>query len=116
MRKYQIADCAYFRKILFVVGDDSSLNRFLKKFGVDRWTDQHWGMYFSTEDDHSHYILLTNRGGKKDNAWRLAALGHEVMHLVFDVFRIVGIEPSTSSEEAFTYYFQSMYSAMLEKL
>lgn len=115
MKKYHIPDCSYFRNVFLVVGDDNSLDKFLKKFGIDRWTNQHWGMYFTSEDD-THYILLTNRGGREARNWRLAALGHEVMHLVFSVFRIVGIELSISSEESFTYYFQSMYSAMLEKI
>lgn len=111
--KRRIIDYAYTRDVFLVQGSDRAIARFLAGFGVDgKWTPTHWGMYMKMESG-DHYVIVSTRGGSKMTDWRRGALAHEVIHLAWDVFKEVGIKLSDDSEEAFTYYFQGIYSKML---
>lgn len=117
----RIYDYSYFRVIFLVSGPEQAIVKWLADFNSEiKWKtgrNGNHGMYICA--DSAHYVVIaTDKGGKtkRTEKWRLSALAHEVMHLVFSVFDSAGIGLHSTSEEAFTYYFQSIYFRMLDAL
>jgi hypothetical protein len=117
----RIPDYAYFRDIRLVLGTDRELEAWLKRQSrhcpdiPQEWLGVN-GRFIKAPDRSGvmrRFVLVST---KTSGAWLHAVLGHEVLHLTFDVLQSAGLRLCDESEEAFTYYFQSMFSACLKHL
>ena len=116
MCKWKIPDPAYGRHITLVFGSHAEINRWAdgkrrrdKSFPVLDESTQ--ALFF--ERKSCYYILVSNA---KSLSFIPAVLAHECGHLMFAVLREAGINYCQSSEEAFTYYLESIYAACWKKL
>lgn len=113
MTKVRIKDEMYQREVylVFDVSTDEA-NAFLEKTGnVGCWDDETGGSHSSVYGSNTHYILIRKRGV---DSWSLGTLAHEVLHLTFSVLYSAGLKYGTDSEEAFTYYFQKMFTQCVD--
>lgn len=110
IRELTIPDSVYSRKIVLVVGDpEVCRQRVEKRFNADIDTidESNHGCFVRIADNkRSTYLMWLRRfdGGAQD----VSVLAHEVLHLTFSVMKCVGIKFNSGSEEAFTYYLDSI--------
>lgn len=109
---HKICEPCYQTKIYFVIDPDRKefAKRIKKDFGVilnDNYKTEGDACYFDIESngDRIHFIWM------RAFSWMMqetALLHHEMLHLTFDVLRIIGISLVEESEEAFTYFYQKL--------
>jgi hypothetical protein len=117
MRRKRLEDSVYKRHVEIVVCSDAEFNDLTEelyddKAGVD---SNDFASFYSTptgRTTHYYIWLSTFRNTPRD----IAHLCHEVLHLTFEVMRYVGLKHTVASEEAYTYYFDSMLKQALQFL
>ena len=107
MKVIKVRDDIYFHDLTVAICKYDKANKYLKRFGID-------------EDDldlkecsGKTFFLDSGRCGIWIDGfnWLVAEQGllmHEILHYCFAVFRDLPIEIDGGSEEAFTYYVQSV--------
>lgn len=113
MKRRQIVDHCYFRDVVLILGSDAELEGWCLRRNPEFGWDNASGKYVQFAGDRTQYILVSTRTRGR---WRLAVLGHEVLHLTFAVLTDAGIQMCEGSEEAFTYYFQAMFAKCLSHI
>lgn len=115
VRKWIIKDHSYFADVWFVTGTWKQIKAWLAvEFPKDEEEREFTGRHI-VDDSMVHYIILP-MDRKRPTTWEEAALAHECLHLTFAVLANAGIYHHDASEEAYTYYFQSMFVQMLRKI
>ena len=119
MKKIQIKDKMYHRWLWFIT--DCNLDEFeswiAKKYGVEKEIKSKNIAQLSTlikEDRTRHYYIWIENFDWY--IWQQEAIAHEVLHFTFKVLKHLGIEYCENSEEAYTYYFESIMIEILDKL
>ena len=116
MKIFQIKDFSYFRDVFFICDfTPEQITRYWKRRGCEnfRWNQGTAGRWLVLEDGLTHYVMVADGD---TSPWTTATLGHEVMHLTFHVLRHAGVRYRRESEEAFTYYFQWIFSRCMHAL
>ena len=118
-QKISLKDKLYCVKIEVCVGDPSEMHEYIKTvYDVDLKEDleSSEGLQFAITTKHSkssvvkYFIYL-----KKKNDY--ATLGHELIHLIKDIFTDRGLSVDLKKdEEAFCYYFSYLFETIQENL
>lgn len=79
---------------------------------------------YKTEGDAAYFDIPTEKGTKhfiwvRSFTWLIqetALLHHEMLHLTFDIMRVVGIQLCKESEESYTYFYQKLIMEVYDVL
>ena len=120
MKVKRLTDSVYRRSITLVVSTPDEFNRFIEKRHKDNPNalNKDAGMHFSIWPGKKqvycyHYIWLN---GWRGTTTQTAFLHHEVNHLSYKVLRYLGMRLTEASEEAYTYYSESLFRQALQFL
>ena len=108
--KRKIQDEVYKHTIYLYRGSENEL----KKIFPD-WCEDSFGRFcwYEKGPTFNLYIGILKYSTKEKQR---ACLAHECLHLTFYVMRHVGVPLTSDSEEAFTYFFDSVYGKALKAL
>lgn len=123
IKHFLIEDEVFNRKIYVVVGDpEKSRNHLKRKFKLsyedcDSISKENDGCYFSVTNHKSQRkVFVIWVKNFRNTPGDIAVVAHEILHLTFAVMCYIGVKISDDSEEAFTYYMDSILKKVLLKL
>lgn len=114
---HRLQDSVYDRHIFFIVGNAEECNKVIYK----KWLLKN---AFDDNDDACMLTLEVEKESNKRIMWfkklskkpdDIGCVAHECLHVVMSVVRAVGMKPTHDSEEALTYYIESLVKQIYER-
>ncbi|MFA6282312.1 MAG: hypothetical protein WCY05_07425 [Candidatus Omnitrophota bacterium] len=120
MKVIPIKDDIYNTNI-FIIPDANEadlVSLFKRRYGLNHKYDNdcdglHLKIVDQTAGKDYHYLIFDKLGNTPKD---IGVFNHEMLHLVFSVFSIIGIKYSDDSEEAFAYYLSYLTEKILNKV
>ena len=112
----KIPDPTYDKQIYLVKGTFEQIKAWWpSKLGAFDWEKRIKGYYICGTEwvRPRHFVFLNTSAPANRGITLLATLSHEVLHLAFNVLRDAGVKYCDASEEAYTYWFDSIFSRMV---
>lgn len=103
--KRKIKDDTYNRKIWVYGGTEKELSRAFP----NGWDNATLGRFTAIDENDGEETLYVGVLRHGTAARRRGVLAHECLHTTFYVMQLVGVTLCDNSEEAFTYFFDSLY-------
>lgn len=120
MKIRKIKNLPYFAEVYFAF--DFTLEEIKEYFTrhnipID-WRPNIAARYVTIEKDGliTRYIFLRGKVAADLGTMMESSLTHECLHMTFDVMKEVGITLCDESEEAFTYFHQTVFGECLDKI
>lgn len=114
MRKFKIPDQTYETEIIVIICPSKVME---KKFNWKDSEENTHGMFLSKMDrkkKETHYFIWLN--SKKPSKRYHRVLSHELIHLVFQRFKDIGIPVNIKNDETFAYFYEALLAAALKKI